>query len=195
MHDLNKLRREIRAHRRSISPQEQSSHSRMLATRLVRSPLLLRSRRIALYLSVDGEVDPNPIIERVLSMGKQCYLPVLRKHPQRSLWFCHYRPGDKLLPNRFGIYEPSIRSRPPIPPWGLDLILLPLVAFDPQCNRLGMGGGYYDRTLAYLNRRSHWHSPRLIGLAHELQKVETIPAQSWDVPLQGVVTEQHFYRN
>jgi len=192
MDDTRKLRREIRAHRRSITPQGQNTHSRKMAKKLVRSPLFLRSQRIALYLSTDGEIDLAPIIKRTHSMGKQCYLPVLCPYPQGNLWFCKYRPGDKLISNQFGIDEPSAHKPSP-PPWGLDLILLPLVAFDAQCNRLGMGGGYYDRTLAFLNHRSHWHSPRLIGLAHECQKVKSLPTQSWDIPLQGVVTEKKFY--
>jgi 5-formyltetrahydrofolate cyclo-ligase len=76
------------------------------------------------------------------------------------------------------------------PVWTLDLILTPLVAFDDQGNRLGMGGGFYDRTLAYLGRRKHWKKPRLIGTAHAFQQVARLPHESWDVPLHGVVTEK-----
>ena len=75
----------------------------------------------------------------------------------------------------------------------LDLILAPLVGFDTHGNRLGMGGGYYDRTFAYLKHRLHWQKPRLIGLAYELQRVADLANHAWDVPLQSVVTEQHIY--
>ena len=71
---------------------------------------------------------------------------------------------------------------------------MPLVAFDTECNRLGMGGGYYDRTLGFLHRRNRWQSPRLIGVAHDCQKVDPLPIQNWDIPLQGVITESTFYK-
>lgn len=182
----------MRTHRRALSAQQQRSHSEKMAKQLSRSPLFLRSRSIAAYLSADGEIDPLPLFASAWAMGKRCYLPVLRAHPQRTLWFCEYRPGDPLFLNRFGIAEPSVRRRPPTPPWGLDLVLLPLVAFDCQGNRLGMGGGYYDRTFAYFHRRRVWRTPHLIGVAHEFQQVEVLQAQSWDIPLQGVVTESAF---
>jgi 5-formyltetrahydrofolate cyclo-ligase len=194
MDDLKQLRRNMRARRCALSAREQRASSEAMADRLVLSPLFLRSRRIAAYLCADGEMDPSPLLACAMAMGKRCFLPVLRAHPQRTLWFCEYRPGDPLLLNRFGIAEPSVRRRAPIPPWGLDLVLLPLVAFDGEGNRLGMGGGYYDRTFAYLHHRQLWRSPQLIGLAHDFQRVDRLPAQHWDVPLQGVATDVVFTR-
>ncbi len=160
---------------------------------LCRSPLFQKSRRIALYLPADGEMDTRLIMTAARARNKRCYLPVLRPGTCRCLWFSEYRTDDRLYGNRFGIPEPEIRLRPPTPPWGLDLILMPLVAFDPNGQRLGMGGGFYDRTLSYLQRRSHWHTPKLIGIAHELQKTCGISGMPWDIPLDGIVTEQKFY--
>jgi 5-formyltetrahydrofolate cyclo-ligase len=77
--------------------------------------------------------------------------------------------------------------------WALDLVLLPLVGFDDAGGRLGMGGGFYDRSLAYLARRQSWRKPTLLGLAHECQKVERLAQASWDVPLAGTVTDKHWY--
>jgi 5-formyltetrahydrofolate cyclo-ligase len=189
-----KLRKEIRSQRRALSLHDQRSHSSAMTSLLCRSPLFLYSKRIALYLQEDGEIATNLILSRARELKKQCYLPVLRPPPQQALWFAEYRPGDCLLRNRFGIEEPCIRARRQTPPWGLDLILLPLVAFDTDGNRLGMGGGYYDRTLAYLASRTFWRKPKLIGIAHDLQKVDTLSKQTWDIPLNGVVTEREFYR-
>jgi 5-formyltetrahydrofolate cyclo-ligase len=76
----------------------------------------------------------------------------------------------------------------------LDVILMPLVAFDGQGNRLGMGAGYYDRTLAFLRHRRHWRKPRIIGLAYEFQRMPALPAEPWDVPLDGIITEAGFYK-
>ncbi|MFP9005247.1 5-formyltetrahydrofolate cyclo-ligase, partial [Pseudomonas aeruginosa] len=77
--------------------------------------------------------------------------------------------------------------------WALDLVLLPLVGFDEQGGRLGMGGGFYDRSLAYLARRKNGHKPTLIGLAHECQKVDRLALASWDIPLAGTVTDAGWY--
>ena len=194
MHNLKQLRQQIRTQRQALPAQQQKSHSKLAAKQLTNSTLFLRSQRIAFYLSANGEIDLTPILDRAHKMGKTCFLPVIHKGSQTTLWFCQYRPGDKLTPNSFGINEPDHHKHPPIKPWSLDLILMPLVGFDAKCNRLGMGGGYYDRTLSFLHRRKHWQSPHLIGVAHDCQKVDQLPVQSWDVPLQGVVTESAFYK-
>ncbi len=194
MQDLAKLRKELRKRRRALSAQEQRHHGQAMAKRLCRSPLFLNSRRIALYLQEDGEISTDDILTRAQELKKSCYLPVLRPLPQQALWFAEYSPGDGLWRNRFGIYEPCIHKHPPTPPWGLDLILLPLVAFDTDGNRLGMGGGFYDRTLSYFRNRRFWRTPKLIGVAYEIQKVSRIKRMPWDIPLDGVVTEKNFYR-
>lgn len=103
--------------------------------------------------------------------------------------FCLYTMGLPLRRNRFGIPEPlsllkQQRSS------DLDLVLLPLVGFDKRCNRLGMGAGFYDRALAKL----HCRGPFCIGVAYDFQRVEELPVDPWDVPLQAVVTERRIYR-
>jgi 5-formyltetrahydrofolate cyclo-ligase len=129
-----------------------------------------------------------------LHAGKRCYLPVLAKCSQGSLWFVAYHHRTRLMRNRFGIPEPSLRHRHRAPPRGLHVIVMPLVAFDAAGHRLGMGGGFYDRTLSYLRRRRHWKAPKLVGAAHELQRVERIDSAPWDIPLDLVVTEAGVYR-
>ena len=123
-------------------------------------------------------------------MGKQICLPMLLPWHYNRLWFVPWAAGDPLVRNRFGIAEPRpARDRRPIAPHALDLVLTPLVAFDRNCRRMGMGGGYYDRSFAFLGRRRHWNKPRLLGLAYGFQEVETLPVRPWDVPLAGVATE------
>ncbi len=193
MCDPEQLRQQMRTRRRGLSARQQRAHSQQVAARLARSAPFLRSRRIAFYRSADGEIDLAPLLCLAHRMGKACFLPVIRNGPEHRLWFCRYRPGDRLIPNRFGIDEPDWRTHPPVTPWGLNLILMPLVAFDAGCHRLGMGGGYYDRTLGFLHRRHRWRSPHLIGVAHDCQQAERLPVRHWDIPLQGVVTERCFY--
>jgi len=190
----SQLRRTIRQARRSLTPREQRDHGLAVADRLRHHPLFLRAARIGAYLAADGEVDPLPLLRAAFAAGKRCYLPVLNPFAGPSLWFCEWREGDPLVPNRFAIPEPVPQRRPPHHAWQLDLLLVPLVAFDARGNRLGMGGGYYDRTLAYLGHRTHWRRPRVVGLAHALQRVDALPKNAWDIPVDGVITEREMHR-
>lgn len=192
-----KLRRELRAARRRLNPREHRQHAASVAKRLVQHRGFSCAKRIACYWPTDGELDPRPLLMRAHRRGKACYLPVLKpRHTawgRGKLWFARFRPGDPLRPNRFGIPEPVPRGREIRLPWQLDWLLMPLVGFDADCHRLGMGGGFYDRTLAYLRQRRSWQRPRLIGLAHDCQRIARIEPQPWDIPLNAVVTELRVY--
>jgi 5-formyltetrahydrofolate cyclo-ligase len=182
----------LRAARRSLDQRTTRRNAAAIVARLLRTYRLRRSRRIALYIAADGEPDLSRLMTRL--PGRRWYLPVLRGHAAGRLWFVRYRPGDPLTPNRFAIPEPVKRRRLIQPVHALDLVLLPLVGFDADCNRLGMGAGFYDRSLAPLRRRRRWRRPLLVGVAHECQRVERLDAQPWDVPLDAVVTEARVYR-
>jgi len=188
---LRTLRGEIRARRRSLAANERRQHSVAIIGNLKRTRLFRSARRIACYLPNDGEADLIPLIDELSELGKQCFLPVLDTLRPRRLWFAPYLIGDSLVENRYGIPEPAVPARDYVPAWHLDLILAPLVAFDAQAHRLGMGGGYYDRTLAFRRRRHYWHRPRLLGIAFECQRVAALPQQPWDIPLNGVITESN----
>jgi 5-formyltetrahydrofolate cyclo-ligase len=187
------IRRQSRNLRQNLPLARAREKSLRIAERFMTSPIVGQGQRVAVYLSHDGEVETQAIIESLWACGKVCYLPILRSSPQRSLWFGRYGPETALTPNNFGIPEPSIGEDTISEPWMLNVALVPLVAFDLFGNRIGMGGGYYDRTFAYLKDSSRRHSPILIGLAFECQKWDRIPAEPWDVPLNGVVTEKNFY--
>lgn len=186
----NELRREMRRRRRALSAQQRRHYADALERTVGRHPLFRNSDHIAFYLPNDGEMDVTPLIERAWSMGKHCYLPVLSPLYHNRLWFAPYHGRSELVLNRFGIPEPDCNWRQMRPVWTLDLVMTPLVAFDADGNRLGMGGGYYDRTLAYLARRRHWRKPQLIGTAYEFQQVDSLPHQAWDVPLHGIATDK-----
>jgi 5-formyltetrahydrofolate cyclo-ligase len=187
------LRRQLRAARRALTPAQQRQAAQGLYRQLAQHPLFRRARHIALYLPNDGEIDPRPLLREAQRRGKRTYLPVLSDWPRTKMVFQQVRRGEKLRPNRFGIPEPRIQRARQRNIWALDLILLPLVGFDDEGGRLGMGGGFYDRSLAYRTRRTAWHAPVLVGLAHECQKVERLAQASWDVPLQGTVTDRAWY--
>jgi len=188
------LRRRLRLLRRGLSASQQRNHARALARTLGRHPAFLRARRIGIYWPADGEIDPRPLLGLAQASRKRWHLPVLCPHPHPRLWFLTYRPDEPLRPNRFGIPEPALRNRRLRLAWTLDILLVPLVGFDAGCHRLGMGGGYYDRTLSYLSHRQYWRRPRLIGVAHECQRVAELPMRPWDIPLDLVMTERRVYR-
>lgn len=194
MSDLRQIRQTIRSARRSLSAAEHRRHARGLMRNLENTSVYRRAERIAFYLAADGEIDPGQALQRALRSGKRCYLPVLRRDGKRSLWFVAYHRKTRLQSNRFGIPEPRLRHRERVPPTGLHLIVMPLVAFDLAGHRIGMGGGYYDRTLRHLRRRRYWRAPKLVGVGHELQRIEGVTPQPWDIPLDLVVTESRCYR-
>lgn len=188
--DRSTLRRQLRAARRALSPLEQHQASQRLWRQLAQHPLFRRARHIAFYLANDGEIDPVILLEQAQRLGKHCYLPVITGWPADRMHFQRLVSGQRWITNRFGIREPLIDSGLQVRPWRLDLVLMPLVGFDAAGNRLGMGGGFYDRTFAYRRRRQCWTGPRLLGLAHHCQKVAQLPAASWDIPLDGIVSDQ-----
>jgi len=183
----------MRKQRRSV-PQNQRVHaSRMLATQLKRQAIVQRSESIACYLAQDGEISLDFFISDARKMGKKIYLPIIDRLYQTHLWFAPYTTNALMDRNCFGIGEPVHHSSQRLRARNLDLILLPLVAFDSFGNRLGMGGGFYDKTLAYLLRRDHWLRPRLIGIAYDFQRLPRLPERPWDVRLHQIVTERHCY--
>ena len=191
--DKRRIRREVRQQRRALPQRAIRDRSRAVCRSLARTGTFLRAERVALYLAADGELDPRCLLDRALAQGKRCYLPVINTRLGGRLFFAPYTPATPLRPNRFGIPEPAVPRRYWVMPLELDVVLCPLVAFTPDGGRLGMGGGYYDRTLARRRHAGRWRRPKVFGLALELQKRATLPADPWDVPLDGVATEQGLY--
>ncbi|MDH5613092.1 MAG: 5-formyltetrahydrofolate cyclo-ligase [Gammaproteobacteria bacterium] len=187
----NLLRQQKREQRRQLSSSQQIQHAKRLAERLLNHNAFNHSQRIAAYLANDGEIDPVYIIEQAWNLGKQIYLPVLSAH-ENSLLFAPYEKDSLLCRNQFGIDEPDCLPEHWLKAEHMDLILLPLVAFDEKGNRMGMGGGFYDRSLANIRRPQQL--TQLIGLAHEIQKTDQMVIQSWDIPLHVIATEDRLYQ-
>lgn len=185
------LRSQMRAWRQALTTTQQQDAAIHLDRIVAHSDLFRRSRHIAFYIGNDGELDPYFLLQRAWAMGKVCYLPVIT--PRRSLWFAPYSKDASLALNRFGIPEPAQSGLTLASARILDLILMPLVAFDDQGHRLGMGAGFYDRTLSFLRYRHAWRKPQLLGIAHEYQRVPALPTEPWDIPLDGVATDNCLY--
>lgn len=173
------LRRELRERRRSLSAREQAAAAKSIASIVQQLPGWSEARHVALYLAADGEIDCAVVAAAARQDGKNLYLPVI--NTDNSLGFAAWDEDEPLLENRFGIPEPPVHAaRCPLAT--LHIVLLPLVGWDNDGGRLGMGGGFYDKTLAGV------HGPLLAGLAHDCQRTHKIPREAWDVALDFVVT-------
>lgn len=180
-------RKQLRAKRQLLSLEKRHKASESAAQILLAHPLFQAMEKIGCYLSADNEIDCNPIIKAIWKQQKNCYLPALSGDKNNFLDFLQYRPNDSLRPNRYKILEPE--NVPKLAPAELDLVFIPLVGFDLQGNRLGMGGGFYDRTFSFKLQKLG-KKPYLIGLAYEEQLVDELPVDPWDVPIDGVLTDK-----
>ncbi|GAB2922050.1 5-formyltetrahydrofolate cyclo-ligase [Rheinheimera gaetbuli] len=184
------MRNHIRQLRRQLNADAQQQAATALTTQALALPQLAASQHIALYLANDGELDTFALIQALWLQGKKVYLPVLHPFVAGYLLFVRYTKETLLYPNKFGIPEPLPACHQLLPVQQLDIIFTPLVAFDAAGNRLGMGGGFYDRTLSQLPPGSHC---QIIGLAHDCQQVTAVPSEAWDIPLKQIITpEKHF---
>lgn len=190
MTSRQQLRQHIRSLRRSLSAEQQHQASLDLVQQLLPRLEVQHAQHIALYLTNDGELDTTALIQALWQQGKSLYLPLLHPVVSGYLVFQLYTPDTVLKPNQFGIGEPELNCSLLCPVAQLDLIFTPLVAFDAQGQRLGMGGGFYDRTLSQLD--SVLIRPQLIGLAHDCQQVESVPVEAWDIPLPFICTPSRF---
>ncbi len=185
------IRKEIQAKRQQLSLRQQQIAAEQLAMQLIKHPTFQHSQNIACYLATQGELDLMPFIQACWQHNKNVYLPVLQPRNHHPLWFVPFTPTTTLIPNRYGILEPNHkknqRSKKIIT---LDSIFLPLVAFDLSGNRVGMGAGYYDRTLNMLKTRQCWLKPRLIGVGYAFQQVKSIKTNVWDVPMHFISTDK-----
>jgi 5-formyltetrahydrofolate cyclo-ligase len=179
------LRRQAKLARASMSVNDRDAASMQICETLARQSCFQRASSIAIYLATPDEVSCWPLIERAWRMKKRIFAPIVKKNAK--LQFCELRPNSTLRRNRYNIQEPAEGER--IISQRLDMVVTPLLAFDRNRNRLGMGGGYYDRTFSFLKTRNSFTKPKLVGIAFNCQRSEEIPASPWDIPLFQVVTE------
>jgi 5-formyltetrahydrofolate cyclo-ligase len=186
------LRRQLRQERQQLSPRQQRQAARKLYQNLNRSGLLNKHQRIGIYLANDGEISPNYFLPLLRKRKKKCYAPILDPINMTRMRFQLIGPSTRWVKNRFGITEPAYQPRFSSPARFISLILMPLVAFDASGNRLGMGGGFYDRAFSF-KRNTSTDTPELVGIAHELQRQDRLDANDWDIPMTTVVTDHAIY--
>jgi len=186
------IRKLMRSRRNELSENEQLEAAKKIKVNIFQHLKNAEIRRLGIYLSNDSEIDTSLIIEELWHHNIAVYLPILHPFCSGYLLFQRYEKNSPMTVNRYGILEPKLNCSQVCPVEDLDVLCTPLVAFDLQGNRLGMGGGFYDRTLAkyYREKRS---KPEIIGLAHNCQQVDLLPIESWDVPLKTIVTPKKCY--
>ena len=187
------LRKQIRQARRRLTPTQQKAAAGDLLTQLKTVPEFHAAKRTGMYIANDGEIDLGDTMKWCWEQARRCYVPMIRQHNPGILLFAEVTENTCFVPNRFNIPEPCVTKDEMVSAEQLDLVLLPLVGFDMQGNRIGMGGGFYDTTFEFVTSAGD-AGPTLIGIAHELQQVLSIDAESWDVPLSMVVTDSRTYR-
>lgn len=189
------LRQQIRHTRRALSDAEQQQSATQASTRLLQwidqqQAAGQKINHVALYFSCDGELNTMPLFSALWQRGIQTCLPVLHPFSHGHLLFLRYQQHSQMQRNRYGIAEPLLDISNLVLPRQLDIIITPLVAFDDHGNRMGMGGGFYDRTLA-----NPQVSAIALGYAHDCQHSEQIPLAPWDVPLPLIVTPTRLLDN
>lgn len=174
------LRRKLREARRAVVAAARAAAAIALDRQLARLGLPRPRSRIAAYLPIDGEIDPSIVLRRARALGCEIHLPVITDFRRRHM---------RLVPEAVTRNSPAAGDTAR---W-LDLVLVPLVGFDEDGNRLGMGAGFYDRHFAFLRHRRYWQRPRLLGLGFELQRVDALTPAPHDVPLWGIATDGGIY--
>lgn len=160
-----------------------------LRHQLEQLPEFLVDARVAGYWASDGELPLNMAIAPLEQRGQQFLLPVIGT--ERTLRFAAWQSGETVEPNRYGIPEPVVAADDAlIDPMELDLVLVPLLGFDRSGQRLGFGGGFYDRSFAFLKDRPRPSAPLLVGVAYAFQELEAIESGPWDVLLDYIATDQ-----
>jgi len=183
--DRATLRQQLRQRRRALSPATRIAAADALAARILALPFLPARGYVAGYWAMDGEIGLHALQLR-LPPGLVYCLPVLHEPAQR-LRFAPWRPGDALVTNRYGIPEPDVAPSSALAAEDMALVVMPLVGFDASGQRLGMGGGWYDRSFAF--RRDRAAPPWLVGAGFGVQQVPALEVAAWDVVPDAICTE------
>jgi len=189
---MKEIRNIIKEKRSQLSEKELRLTSKAITERIRSFKFPKELTKIGIYYAVNNEVDVHPLCKILWQESKRVYLPIIEK---KKLLFGEYRDTSNLKNNRFKIPEPIVGIESQISAFELDLIFMPLVAFDPMGNRIGMGGGFYDRTLDNKQLDNDLKKPILVGVAYEFQKQNKIQPNSWDIPLDMIFTESKIYHS
>ncbi|MDO6461767.1 5-formyltetrahydrofolate cyclo-ligase [Granulosicoccaceae sp. 1_MG-2023] len=184
----SEIRQRMLAQRLAMPSSTVSHCADRFPLRLKTFPPFKQARHLAAYQAVRNEASPAAILSLAQQLGKTTYLPLVRGE---TLRFAPVGPDTRYISGKFGIPVPDVAEETLRSAGELDLIIMPMLAFDRLGHRIGMGGGFYDKTLAGSDVKRR--TPFLLGLAYSWQRVDTLPANPWDVPLHAALTESALY--
>ncbi len=196
--DSNTLRKQLRLQRNALNKTQQLEHAQTATQHLMLFLSTFNFHKktklnIAFFMAQDGELETSLAIQQLWnSTPHTLFLPVLQPSQKGHMAFATYTENSPMKKNTFGILEPDLPQEQLQTAETMDLVLTPLVGYDSNGNRLGMGGGYYDRTFQFKQQSSKLSTPLLIGWAHHCQHVAQLPVNPWDIPLNGIITETGF---
>ena len=191
MNTLKQLRQQIIQARQILTTTQCADAANLIAKQFFALKVFKESQNIVCYLSFKNEVHTKSIIEKIWAEGKNCYLPIITH--DKNLQYMLYTPETFLTKNKYHFFEPEMSKENSILAYQLDLVITPVVVFDEQCTRIGWGHGHYDRSFSFLKNLSRPEKPFLVGMAYELQKHTNLKRETWDVPLDAVITESTVY--
>ena len=183
-HKKDKIRNISISNREALKKDFIKQASSDISQKIITSKYFKDANNIGCYLSTEYEVSTDIIISSAHKTKKNLYVPKIKQG--HAMDFVKMTLNSSMVKNRYGIHEPL--SKDIIDANKLDIVLVPIVAFDAKKNRIGMGGGFYDRKFKYIKNTKKKY-PLLIGVAFECQKVKKIKPESWDVKLSAIVTE------
>lgn len=183
------IRCDVLHHLKQLPYSERQALTNQALDNFIRTPEFRRCRHIGLFFPVRHELDILPLMDVCRSRGKKIYLPCLHPLPFRKLYFLPFNAKGSFRINRYSIPEPDLSIHKRVSLLQLDLVVTPLLAFGAQGERLGTGGGFYDRTFAYRLKPGLLKRPRLWSIALEAQQQPLI-SNPWDIPIDGVSTEK-----
>jgi 5-formyltetrahydrofolate cyclo-ligase len=185
----NKLRSQVQQQRNFLTVKQQSFYSKQICQQVSQTNCFRDAQHIAFYTPVKGEANPLPLQSE--KSNKSFYLPILSSKNKYHLHFVKIDSNTQYKNNIYAIPEPIYSPQDIILAEQLDLVIMPLVAADKEGHRIGMGGGYYDRSFAFkLNAKLRY--PQLLGFAYNFQLVNKLIAEPWDVPLDFIATDKEF---
>ena len=184
----NKLRAQLLQKRNALSKEQQADYSQKICHQVITSNCFKKAEKIAFYMPVKGEANPLALQE---NNNKSFYLPVLSSQQAFHLIFVKINANTRYKNNKYTIPEPIYKEKDILPAMQLDLVIMPLVAVDKAGNRMGMGGGYYDRTFAFKQNKKI-NQPQLLGFAYDFQLIPSLSPASWDIPLDYIATNNTF---
>ena len=178
-----KIRKRILDMRNNKSKEDLEERSREIGKRLFRTPEFKHAKTVMFYVSTGSEVVTESLIRDAIKIGKSVSVPVVQTK-DHSLQVCELHDCDKdLVPGAYGILEPKMDCRRPVPADTIDLVIVPGIAFDLKGIRIGYGKGFYDKLLPSMPEA------RILGLAYDFQLLPELPQEDHDVRVDKIITE------